>query len=159
MVWVSHALLTLSGPGGGDNIDPQTFGRLSGKNQKSQSLESFWLFLNMYILWLQRKKHLMWTITVLLRGVLNRPVKIFCANIHFYCVLFRFYHVRCLNMLQFGHRFRFWDRKNVWWTLFGVLFLIWILNIFDRPFYIARDRAQVNTRMIPNIWMRSTKDI
>ena len=71
----------------------------------------------MYILWLQRKKIVMWILTGLLRGVLNRPVKIFCAYFgHIYIlydVLFRFYHVRCLNILKFGHRFHFWDRKNV----------------------------------------------
>ena len=63
----------------------------------------------------------MWTLTGLLRGILNRPVKIFCV-VYFvvyildiftfsYDVLFRFYIVRCLNILNFGHRFHFWDRK------------------------------------------------
>ena len=57
-------------------------------------IRSFWLFLNMYILWLQRKIIVLWTLTGLLRGVLNRPVKIFCTDFaHFYDVLFRFYHV------------------------------------------------------------------
>ena len=44
-----------------------------------------------------------------MRGFLNRPVKIFCANFgkiyNFYDVLFRFYHVRSLNILKFGHIF------------------------------------------------------
>ena len=30
-----------------------------------------------------------------------------------YDVLFRFYHVRCLNILKFGHIFNYWDSKNV----------------------------------------------
>ena len=71
----------------------------------------------MYILGLQGTKIVMWTLTGLLRGVLNRPVKICCAyfgHIYiFYDVLFRFYHVRCLNILKFGRKFHFWDRKNL----------------------------------------------
>ena len=43
----------------------------------------------------------------MLRGVSNRPVKIFCAyfgHIYiFYDVLLRFFHVRCLNILKFGN--------------------------------------------------------
>ena len=80
----------------------------------------------MYILWLQIKQILMLTLTGLLRGVLNRPVKILCANFRhiyiFYDVLFWFYHIRCLNILQFGRRFYFWDRKKISCTLIGVLF-------------------------------------
>ena len=125
--------------GGGGNIAPQTFGRLLSKNWKSQSPESFWLFLNMYLLWLQRRRKIvMWTLTGLLRGVLNRPVKIFRAYfVHiyiFYDVLFRFYHVRCLNILKFGHRFYFWDRKKIWCILTDMLFSRSILTIFDRTF-------------------------
>ena len=96
-----------------------------------------------------------------LRGVLNRPVKIFCTysgHIYiFYDVLFRFFHVRCLNILKFGHRFHFWDRKKIWCILTNMLFSRSILTIFDRPFYIARDCAPVTARMIPNVWMKSTK--
>ena len=62
-------------------------------------------------------------------------------------------------MLKFGHRFYFWDRKNILCTLTDVFFSSGILTIFDRPFYIARDSAPVSARMIPNVLMRSTKDI
>ena len=108
-------------------------------------------------------KIVIWTLTGLLRGVLNWLVKIFCAyfgHIYiFYDVLFRFYHVRCLNILKFGHWFNFLDRKFFWCILTDLLFSRSILTIFDRPFYIARDRAPVSARMIPNVCMRSTKHI
>ena len=71
----------------------------------------------MYIFWLQRKKNVIWTLTGLLREVLNWPVKIFCAyfgHIYiFYDVLLRFFHVRCLNIHKFGNRYNFWDRKKI----------------------------------------------
>ena len=42
----------------------------------------------MYIFWLQRKKIVLWTLTSMLRGVSNRPVKIFCAYFgHIYIFL------------------------------------------------------------------------
>ena len=117
----------------------------------------------MYILWLQRKQIVLWILTGLLRGVLNWPVKIFCTyfgHIYiFYDVLFQFFHVMCLNILKFGHRYNFWDRKKFWCTLTDMLFSGSILTIFDWPFYIARDRAPVSARMIPNVWVRSTKHI
>ena len=69
----------------------------------------------------------------------------------FYDVSFRFYHVRCLNILQFGHRFHFWCRKKNCCILTDMLFSRSILTIFDQPFYIARDRAPVSARMIPNV--------
>ena len=91
----------------------------------------------------------------MLRGVSNRPVKIFCAyfgHIYiFYDVLLRFFHVRCLNILKFGDRYDFWDRKFFLCILTDMLFSRSILTIFDRPFYIARDRAPVSARMIPNV--------
>ena len=115
----------------------------------------------MYILWLQRKKNVLWTLTGMLRVVLNRPVKIFCAHFGhiyiFYDVLFRFFHVRCLNILKFVHRYNFWDRQKCWCILTDMLFSRSILTIFDRPFYIARDPGPVSARMIPNVWMMSTK--
>ena len=56
------------------------------------------------------------TLTSLLRGVLNGPVKIFCAvfwHIYiFYDAFFRFYRVRYLNILKFGHICYFLGGKN-----------------------------------------------
>ena len=63
----------------------------------------------------------------------------------------------CLNLLNFGYRFHVWDRKKYRCSLTSLLFSRSILTIFDLLFYIARDRAPVSTRMIPNVRMRSTK--
>ena len=73
---------------------------------------TFWQFLNMYILWLQTKKKCHLYSDRLLGGVSNLPVKKFCAYLHFVWVLFIFYHVRCLNLLNFGHWFHFWGKKK-----------------------------------------------
>ena len=85
----------------------------------------------LYILWLKEEEKIMCTLTSLLSGVLNRPVKIFCANFGqiyiFYDVLFGFYHIRCLDILRFGHRFYFWDRK-----FFGAL---WPVCYFPAVFW------------------------
>ena len=92
----------------------------------------------------------MWTLAGLLRGLLNWPVKIFCAyfgHIYvFYDVLLRLYHVRCLNLLKFGHRLNFWDRNKFWCILTDMVFSSSILTIFDRPFYIACDRDPFSAR-------------
>ena len=85
----------------------------------------------------------------MLRGVSNRPVKIFCAyfgHIYiFYGVLLRFFHVRCLNILKFGNRYNFWDTKKCWCILTDLLFSCSILTIFDRPFYArAHDSKCLN---------------
>ena len=80
------------------------------------------------------------------RGMLNRPVKIFCAyfgHIYFFYDIILI-HVRCLNILKFDHR------KKIWCILTDMLLSRSILTIFDRPFYIPRDRAPVSARMIPN---------
>ena len=59
----------------------------------------------------------MWTLTGLLRGVSNSPVKISCAYFgHIYIlfrVLFILFYVRCLNILNFGHWYHIWDPKKM----------------------------------------------
>ena len=93
---------------GGGNIAPPDFW------QALQSPKSFWLFLNMYILWLHRKKRNVNPYRLAERGVKSAGQDILCifwTYLHFYDVLFRFYHVRCLNMLELSHRFNFWDRN------------------------------------------------
>ena len=66
--------------------------------------------------WLQRKKIAMLTLDGLLKCVSNRQVKIFCAyfgHIYiYYDVLFWIYHIRCLNILEFGQRFHLFDKKT-----------------------------------------------
>ena len=69
----------------------------------------------------------------------------------FIMMYFRFFHVRCLNSLEFVHRLNFWDRKKIVGIWTDVLFSRSILTIFDRPFYIARDRTPVSACMIPNV--------
>ena len=108
----------------------------------------------------KQTKNVMCTLTGVLRGVSNWPVKIFCAYFgHFYIffgVLFIYNHVRCLNILNFGQWFHFWGQKKIWTTLTGVLFWSDILAIFNRAFYISRERAPVGVRTILNVWMKST---
>ena len=73
------------------------------------------MLINVYTM-TSKKKNIMGTIMGLLRGALNWPVKIvFCKfwiYLHLHDVLFRYYHVRCLNILKFGPRFYFWGRKK-----------------------------------------------
>ena len=79
------------------------------------------------------------------RDVKSAGQDILCIFI-FYDELFRFYHVSCLNILKFGHRFYFWNRKIFWCTLTGVLFSSGILTIFDRPFYVYSVRSRTGQR-------------
>ena len=75
-----------------------------------------WIFLTFpkyaYTLISKKETIVLWTLTSMLRGVSNRPVKIFCAYFRhiyiFYGVLLPFFHVRCLNILKFGNRYKFW---------------------------------------------------
>ena len=96
-------------------------------------------------------KIVIWNLTGLTWGVLNRPVKIFCAyfgHIHiFYNVLFHFYHVRCLNILKFGHRLNF-DQC--------VIFAQYFDHIWLAILYRARSCAS-QCALDPNVWMMSTK--
>ena len=69
------------------------------KTIQRQCPKSFRIFLNMYILWLQTLKIVMWTLTGELRGVSRYFGHIFISL----RLLFIFYHVRCLNTLNFGH--------------------------------------------------------
>ena len=136
-------------------IRVQTFGRLYSKNQKTQSPESFWLFLNM-------KKCNVSPDRFAERGVKSAGQDILCilwTYLHLLWCIISILYLRCLNILQFGHRFQFLARTKFWGILTDVLFSRSILTIFDRPFYIARNRAPVSSRMIPNVWMRSTKHI
>ena len=75
------------------------------------------------------KKIVICTLTGVLRGVSNWPVKICCAyfgHIHnFFWVLFIFYHVRC--QLNFGHWFNFWGQQK-----FEAL---WLLSYFGVKFW------------------------
>ena len=114
----------------------------------------------MYIL--QTKKIVICTLTGVLRGVLNLPVKIFCA--------------------YFGHIYIFSEYYSYFIMLGIEIYLIWVtdlifgvqkklkhfdccliseryLAMFYRSFYISRERAPVNVRTILNVWMRSTKHI
>ena len=145
---------------GGGNIASRSFERFSSKNYLSQWSITFWKFLNMYVFWLQTKIIVICTLTGVLRGVSNLLVKIilciFWTYLHFFWVLFIFYHVRCLNILNFGHWFHFWGQKKIWSTLTVVLFRSDILAMFYRSFYISRERAPVSMRTILNVWMRST---
>ena len=52
---------------------------------------------------------------------------IFWTNLHFFLVLFIFYHVRCLNILNLGHWFHFWGQKK-----FEAL---WLLSYFGAIFW------------------------
>ena len=89
----------------------------------------------------------MWTLTGLLRGMLNRPVKIFWAyfgHIYIFCdVLFWFKHVRCLNRLKFGHRFNFWDRNffGALWAVRCVIFQRHFDHIWPAILYRTRSRT------------------
>ena len=78
---------------------------------------TIWQFLIMYILRLQTIKCVICTLTGVLGGVSNLPVKIFVCifstYLHFFWVLFIFYHVRCLNILNFGYWFQFWGQQNL----------------------------------------------
>ena len=58
----------------------------------------------------------------------------FLTYLHFYDVLFRFYHVRGLNIHKFGHGFYFWDKKKCWCTLTSVLFASSIFTSFTGHF-------------------------
>ena len=131
--------LTLSGPRGGGQYCPEDLWQaLQQKLEKPAN----WIFLTIpeyvYTLTSKKKTNFMWTLTGLLRGVLIRPVKICCAN---FGKMYYFNFIMC-------HRFYFRDRKKYWCTLTGVFFSSDIFTIFNRPFYIARDRAPVSARMI-----------
>ena len=95
----------------------------------------------MYILWLQRKK-----LTGLLRGALNRPVKILCTyfgHIYiFYDVLLRFYHVRCLNILKFGKGLKF-------------LVQIKMLVHFDQHVIFAQYFDSIWPAILYRVWSRA----
>ena len=110
--------LTLSGLGG--QYCPLTIERLSSKNYLSQ-----WQFLNMYILWLQTKTLVICTLTGVLRGVSNLPVKIVCAYFWKYLllkkVLFIFYNVRCIDIFIFDQWFNFCGKTKfeaIFWLRF-----------------------------------------
>ena len=116
--------------GGGAIFPPDILQALHQKLEEPVT----WFFLTFpkYVYTLtSKKKIVMWTLTNLLGGVLNRPVKIFCAHFGyiyiFYDVLFGFYHFRCLNILKFGHRILFCDRK-----FFGAF---WLSCFFAQYFY------------------------
>ena len=104
---------------------PLTYDRLSIINNTSQWPKSFWLFLNMYILWLQTK-NVMRSLTGVLRWVSNRPGKICSAYfVHIYIFsseFYLYYHFRCLNILNFYHWLHFWCKKKNWSILTAVLF-------------------------------------
>ena len=118
--------LTLLGLGGG-NIAPLTFERLSSKNHLSHWSITFWQFLNMYILWLKKKKKCYLYSDRLLGGVSNLPVKKFCAYLYFVWVLFIFYHVGCLNILYLVTNLIFWVKKK-----FEAL---WLMSYFVAIFW------------------------
>ena len=110
-------VLTLLGRGGGGNIAPLIFKRLSSKNHYYLSHWSitFWQLLNMYILWLQTKKIDICTLTGLLGGVSNSPVKLFCAyfgHIYIFLSIIHILSYWCLNILNFGHWYNFWGKKK-----------------------------------------------
>ena len=100
-----------------------------------------------------KKKIVTWTLTGLLRGVLNRPVKIFCTyfgHIYiFYVVLFRFYHVRCLNILKFGHIFHFRRRKNV-----GAFWLTCYFRAVFWPYLTGHFISCVIARRSARAWLK-----
>ena len=121
LTFFSSCVLTLSGLGGGQYC-PLTFERLSSNNYLSQWSITFWQFLNKYILWLKTKNIVICTLTGAacwegFKICQSRYVVHILDIFTFFGVLFIFYRVRYLNILNFGHWFHFWGQKIIRSTL------------------------------------------
>ena len=118
---------------GGGNIAPPPPDFWQELQQKLEESVT-WIFLTFpkYVYTLtSKKKIVIWTLTGLLRGVLNWRVKIFSAyfgNIYIlYDVLFWFCHVRCLYIHKFGHIFHFGTENFVdeFWPTYYLPAVFW----------------------------------
>ena len=76
---------------------------------------------------------------------LNQPAKIFCAYFgHIYIFIWCIISIcscRCLNILKFGHRFHFWDKKfgcTVMVCYFWAVFCPYLTNNFISHVIVLR---------------------
>ena len=103
---------------GGGQYWPQDF--LQPLQQKLEEPVT-WIFLTFpqYVIYfvLKEKNIVLWTLTGMLRGVSNRPSSYFFLHIldifTFFLCIITIFHVRSINILTFGHRYNFWDRKII----------------------------------------------